>query len=266
MRNIVLKLAFDGTAYHGWLVQNNARSVQQTVQDALSSVLGERPPVTGCSRTDAGVHASEYFCHLKTASEIPCQRLLKAVNAHLPRDIAVSACRDAEPDFHARYSAKAKEYIYYLYQGPAENPFWRKYSLFCPHQIDCEKINRAAAHLCGTHDFKAFCAAHGGASGTVRTVYFCRAERHGDVVAFSIAANGFLYNMVRIIVGTMLEVCRGRLSESDIPVILRSLDRSLAGPTAPPRGLFLNRVFYTGDFLNGEESESYFSPMPGRMN
>lgn len=244
MRNILLKLSFDGTAYHGWLVQKNASSVQQTLQDALAAVLGNRPPVTGCSRTDAGVHAYEYFCNIKTESAIPCGRLLKAVNAHLPDDIAVSGCREMEPDFHARYSAKGKEYVYHLYTGPAKSPFWAKYSLFCPYQIDCGLINEAAAPLCGRHDFKAFCAANGSAKETVRTVFSCRAEKSGEMVNLFVSADGFLYNMVRIITGTMLEVCRGRLLPGELPSILESRDRSRAGFTAPARGLFLNKVFY----------------------
>ena len=244
MRNLLLTIGFDGTAYHGWQVQQNAVTVQETLQNALQKILNVRPDVKGCSRTDAGVHANAFCCSLKTEHAIPRGSLIKALNATLPQDIRVFRCIAVPEDFHARYSAIGKEYYYRIDNGTAASPFLNRYSLFYPHPLDCGFLNKAAGYFCGTHDFKAFCAAGSSVQNTVRTVRRFSAERQGSFVTLKVSADGFLYHMVRIMAGTLLYVSQGKLSAEDIPGILAGRDRSLAGPTAPPHALCLNRVFY----------------------
>lgn len=250
VRNIVLFLAFDGTAYHGWQVQPNAPTVQQTVQDALERALGERPALIGCSRTDAGVHAREFVCNFRTESRIPCEGLLKSLNTFLPNDVSVLRCFRVPDDFHARYSAAGKEYCYELYTSPARDPFLHNRALHYPYPLDAEKTDTAARLFCGTHDFKAFRAsgANPNGRGTVRTITTCRCERIGSRVVFTVAADGFLYNMVRIIVGTLLYVAQGKIAPASLPALIDGGNRVCGGPTVPACGLYLNRVFYDKPF------------------
>lgn len=244
MRNLVLTVAFEGTAYHGWQVQKNAATVQETLQDALARVLCRRPPLTGCSRTDAGVHARQYVCNFPTENEIPCASLVRALNSLLPEDIAVLGCAEAPPSFHARYSAVGKEYLYRVDNGPVRDPFLRRIACFYPRPIDEDRLRRVAAAFVGRHDFRAFRAAGGKDGETVRTVTSFSVAREGNLVLFAVAADGFLYNMVRIMAGTLLAVAEGKIAEDALPGIIESGRRSAAGPTAPARGLTLNRVFY----------------------
>lgn len=244
MRNILMHITFDGTRYHGWQVQKNAYTVQEAVQDSIEKILKERPDVTGCSRTDSGVHANEYACNFRTALNVPCENLVKAFNAVLPEDISCLRCADVDDDFHARYSAKGKEYIYRIYTNEIRNPFYNGYALHYPHPLNIEKMNAAANYFVGTHDFKAFCAAGSSVKDTVRTVRCSDVYQDGDFTCFRVSANGFLYNMVRIMTGTLLYVSQGKLSPADIDLILENKNRVTAGPTAPPHGLYLNRIFY----------------------
>lgn len=244
MRTLLLTLAFDGTAYHGWQVQANAVTVQQTVQDAVERICGRRDPLTGCSRTDAGVHAREYCCTLRTAHPIACETLVQALNALLPRDIAVSACREVPADFHPRYDCAGKEYVYQIWNAPQKHPFLYKYAYHFKYPIDAAMLHAQAQAYCGTHDFSAFCAAGGSVEDHVRTVYSAEVMREGDLVCFRVAADGFLYNMVRIMTGTLLEIAGGKLPPDCIPAILAGGDRAAAGFTAPAHGLFLNHVSY----------------------
>lgn len=243
-RNILLSLCYDGTAYHGWQVQANAGTVQQTLQNVMEKVLGYRPPVIGCSRTDAGVHANEYFCNFHTDISIPCENLRRALNANLPDDIAVNLCREAPDDFHARYSACGKEYLYKIWNSDTRNPFLNRYALFYPYRLDLENMRAAAAGFLGRHDFSAFCSAGSTVADTVRCVTLLQLTREGNLVTLRIQADGFLYNMVRIITGTLLGVSQGLFQAADIPQMIRSGSRARAGKTAPPHGLYLNRVFY----------------------
>jgi tRNA pseudouridine38-40 synthase len=244
VRNILLTLRFDGTAYHGWQVQQNALTVQQVLQDALEAVLGARPGVTGCSRTDAGVHANEYACNFRTVKHIPCENLLRAVNSKLPADIAVRGCREVPPQFHARYSASEKEYIYKIYTDQTRDPFLKGYALHYPYKLDIGAMQRAAEGFLGSHDFSAFCAAGGGTADRVRCVTLAEISGEGPLVTLRVRADGFLYNMVRILAGTLLYVSQGRIYEGDIPKIIEAKSRDGAGPTVPAYGLYLNRVFY----------------------
>ncbi len=240
----MLTLRYDGTAYHGWQVQDNALSVQSVLQDAVCAVLGERVGITGCSRTDAGVHANMFCCHLDIQKDISDERLICALNAHLPDDIAVFGCKEVTDDFHARYSCTGKNYIYKIYDNPYRNPFYNRYALHVKRPIDVDLLNRAAAGFVGKHDFSGFCSTGSSVKDTVRNVSAATVKREDDMVIFSVTADGFLYNMVRIMVGTLLYVNEGKISADEIPQIIESMDRSRAGKTAAAHGLYLNKVNY----------------------
>lgn len=245
MARRLLTIKYDGSNYCGWQVQPNGVSVQAVVGDALAAVFGgERCAVTGCSRTDAGVHANMFCLHFDSDSVIENNKLVLAVNAHLPNDIAAIYCQNVPDDFHARYSAKAKNYIYKIHNSGVRDPFLYKYSLTVNKHIDESVLDNACKAFLGTHDFSGFCSAGSSVTDTVRTVYECSVKRCGDEVLFSITADGFLYNMVRIIVGTLLDIVYGKINADDLPDIIKSTDRNRAGATAKPHGLYLNKVFY----------------------
>lgn len=244
MRNLLLTISFLGTAYHGWQIQKNAVTVQQRLQEALKVVLGKQPEIKGCSRTDTGVHAERFCVSVKTESRIPCDRLPVALNVNLPKDIAAVSCIEVPDDFHARYSAKGKRYVYKILNTPLRNPFYEDLALYFPQPIDEKKLNEACHAYIGTHDFAAFCSSGSSVTDTVRTVFDAKVWREDDIVIFSVSADGFLYNMVRIMAGTLLAVAEGKISEESIPKIINSKKRSYAGITAPPCGLYLKEVFY----------------------
>ncbi len=251
MRNLLLTLSFDGGNYHGWQVQANAASVQQTLQDAFEQICGSRDNVIGCSRTDAGVHANMYCCNIRTASGIDCDKLVLALNAVLPDDIAVISCAEVPYEFHARYDCQSKEYIYRIWNSPVRNPFLRGRALHYKYELDAEMLSGQAKQFIGTHDFSAFCAAGSSVEDTVRTVTFAGVHREGDEVIFTVCANGYLYNMVRIMVGTLIYIAEGKIERDTIGDIIASLNRERAGVTAPPHGLYLNEVKY----IAGEQNE-----------
>lgn len=244
MRNILLKLKYLGTAYHGWQVQDNAHSVQEELQDAIEKILGSRESITGCSRTDSGVHANMYCCTLCTDSDIDCYKLQGALNAKLPNDISVFSCEDVSEDFHPRYSCTAKQYVYKIYNASARDPFFENRALHYRPLIDEEFLNNQARDYIGTHDFTSFCSTKSDLEDNVRTVYDASVTRDGDVVTFTVTADGFLYNMVRIMVGTLLFISEGKREQNSIPKMIEAKDRKVAGATAPPHGLYLNRVYY----------------------
>lgn len=245
MQRILLIVRYDGTAYHGWQVQPNGVTVQQTLQDAIEAVTGVRSGVIGCSRTDAGVHADMFCCTFDTESALRGNKLCSALNFHLPHDIAVYDAREVGEDFHPRYHAAGKRYIYRIWNGTQRHPVYAPYSLHRNAPLDVESMNRAAADFVGRHDFAAFCGAGSDVQGTTqRTIRACSVERQGDMVLFTVEGDGFLYNMVRIMVGTLLEIAAGRMAADSIPAILDSCDRGMAGPTAPAHGLCLDYVFY----------------------
>jgi tRNA pseudouridine38-40 synthase len=244
MRNLLLTISFDGSAYHGWQVQENAVTVQQTLQDAWEKVCRSRDNVIGCSRTDAGVHANMYCCNFRTENEISCDKLIQALNANLPDDIAVSDCREVPYEFHARYDCKSKEYIYKIWNKPEKNPFLYKYSLHYKYPLDEKFLDSQAKQFIGKYDYSAFCAAGSSVEDTVRNVTDAEVTRDGDIVIFRVRADGFLYNMVRIMTGTLIEISAGKIMPDTIKEIIVSVDRSRAGATARPEGLFLNKIFY----------------------
>ncbi len=244
-QNFLIKLSYDGAAYHGWQIQENALTVQQVFQEALQKITGLTEDIKACSRTDTGVHAREFCVSLKTESPIAPERLLAALNHYLPEDVAVRSVEPVPLDFHARYSCKGKEYVYQIWNHPVRDPFLKGRALHYWYPIDEELLNRAAVHYLGAHDFSSFCTLDRREKGDLtRTVFTSKVERAGDLVTFTVAADGFLYNMVRIMVGTLLRVQQGKFSPEDIPSILAAKDRKAAGPTAPACGLYLNRVFY----------------------
>ena len=248
MRNLMLTLRYRGTNYHGFQVQKNGITVCQVVQDAVEKVFGSRLDVKGCSRTDAGVHANAFVLTLRTQSPIPCDRVIQAMNVHLPGDVAVRDCREAPEDFHPRYSCTGKRYLYQFHNSRVRDPFLENLALLVRTPLQEDVMGRAAEALVGTHDFSAFCAAGGSVEDKVRTIRECRVTRQGELVTLSVTGDGFLYHMVRIMAGTLLEVSAGRIAPEELPEILSSRDRSRAGPTAPPWGLYLDEVFYDGLF------------------
>ena len=244
MRNLLLTISFDGTAYHGWQVQDNAVTVQQTVQDALEHICSKRDNIVGCSRTDAGVHANMYCCNVRTESLIECGKLVGALNAVLPKDIAVLDCKEVDYDFHARYDCKSKEYIYKIWNSPNKNPFLYNYSLHYKYPLDEKFLSEQAEMFVGTHCFDSFCAAGSSVEDTERTVMRACVEREGDMVIFRVEADGFLYNMVRIMVGTLIDISRGKIPPDSIDRIISAKNRAAAGYTAPAHGLYLNKINY----------------------
>lgn len=245
MRNLLLTIAYDGSRYHGWQVQENALTIQEVFQKALFAVTGLSEDIKACSRTDTGVHAREFCVSLRTESAISPERLAAALNRYLPEDIAVNGCKAVPLDFHARYSCKGKEYTYEIWNAPVRNPFLIGRALHYWYPIDEKLLDQAAKSYLGSHDFSSFCTLDRREKGDlVRTVTDSRVERRGDMVAFTVAADGFLYNMVRIMVGTLLRVQQGKFSPEDIAGIIEAKNRKAAGPTAPACGLYLNRVFY----------------------
>lgn len=243
MQNYLIFISYDGTEYAGYQMQKNAVTVSEKVMQALKSVFGNVEEMHGCSRTDSGVHAYNFGISFKSEKILPPQSVVKALNANLPSDIAVKNCQYVPDDFHARYSAVKKEYIYRIYNGDTRDPFFGKYSFFRPGKLDIDKMNRAAQVLVGKHDFSAFCASGGKTEDRTRTIFHASFEREGDFVVFRICGDGFLYKMVRLIVGTLLYVSDGKLGENEISAVLKSGERPF-GFAAPPEGLFLNKVYY----------------------
>lgn len=238
---------YDGKTFHGWQIQENAVTVQEEFQKALRQVIGEECDIKGCSRTDAGVHANMYCVSFRTEHPIPVDRIPPALNHFLPTTIAVKRAMVMDEGFHARYSCRGKEYVYKIWNHPVRNPFVEGYALHYWYPLDLSRMNEAAAHLLGTHDFTSFCTPDTRKKDNMcRTIRHAEWTRQGDMVQFTIEADGFLYNMVRIIVGTLLYVAQGKIAPEDIPKITAAKDRHFSGPTAPPQGLYLNRVFYDG--------------------
>ena len=243
MKRVLLKIAYDGTDYHGWQLQNNAVTVAETLESALEKLLGAKTSVTGCSRTDSGVHANEFFCHLDCDDNIPEKAFLLGLNALLPNDIAVKDATVVSDDFHARFNAKSKTYIYKMYVGLTD-PFSSRYALRLDNEPDLELMNDFCKRLIGTHDFIAFSSSGRTVKTTVRTITECYVTKNENEYLLTVSGNGFLYNMVRIIVGTALAVGYKNLLPSCADEALKTGDRTVLGNTAAPQGLFLHKVEY----------------------
>ena len=245
MFRYLLKISYDGTNYVGWQVQPNGISVQQKMQDSLEKLFGTRPSLTGCSRTDSGVHANEFFCHFDLDKDIVDSGIVKGLNSVLPNDIRALKCYHVDDDFHCRYKALGKNYVYRIDTSAIQSPFDSRYALHCPMKLDIDAMNEFCKKIVGTHDFCGFSSSKRSTADTIRTVSECYVLKKDNIVELSITGNGFLYNMVRIIAGTALAMGQGRLQADDSEKIISSLDRNLAGDTLLPHGLFLNKVYYS---------------------
>lgn len=244
MRHLLVYLRYKGTGYHGYQVQKNAVTVAQTVQDAIERVFGERLPIKGCSRTDTGVHANRFALTFFTDAEYPPETVVRALNASLPLDIAALSCETVAEDFHPRYSCRGKRYVYRIYNGAVRDPFLEGLALHVKYPLDVAVMDTAARRYIGTHDFAALCGAKGNFADTVREITAASVTREGDMVTFSVTGSGFLYNMVRIMTGTLIEAERGKYPPEAIAEIIASKDRGRAGFTAPAHGLYLDEIFY----------------------
>ncbi|MBO4898126.1 MAG: tRNA pseudouridine(38-40) synthase TruA [Clostridia bacterium] len=244
-RNIRINLMYDGTAYHGFQRQKNGITIQECLETAIKKLTGEEVNLIGCGRTDAGVHAINYTANFLSETKVPAERLPLALNAYLPPDIRVFSAEDVPLDFHARFSAVGKTYIYRIVTGNVYNVFLKNYSWFYPGKLDFEEMKKAALPFWGTHDFKAFMATGSPRKSTVRTVKELKVTKKSeDEIEIEITADGFLYNMVRIIAGTLLYAGCGKIKADDIPSIIESGERVRAGITAPPEGLALKQTYY----------------------
>jgi len=244
MRNIKMTLEYDGTDYSGWQRQPNARSVQETLESAIAAVTGESVRVTGAGRTDAGVHALAQVASFGTSSHLTTGELKAAINANLPDDASVLDLEEAPAEFDAQRSARGKTYAYSILNRMERSPLLRRTALLVNQQLDIGAMRRAARFIRGEHDFACFRSAGSSAKTSVRRVTHLDIEERDGLLFITVSADGFLYNMVRAIVGTLIEVGRGKMSPEDLPDIISSRDRARAGPTAPPHGLCLMAVDY----------------------
>ncbi len=250
---ILIHLSYLGTAYCGYQIQNNGVTVQQKLNEATEALFGFPCDIVGCSRTDSGVHAN-HFCATITqkgkrdiSTAIPMERFPLAISRFLPEDISVFSAEWVDDEFHPRYGVKYKEYLYCVWNRPIRDPFVSDRSWHYPRPISdvaLERMNQAASYFCGTHDFTSYMAADTKITDAVRTIYKAEVFREGDMIYFRVSADGFLYNMVRILMGTLISVAEEKISPKEIPSITNARSRAAAGITAPPQGLFLNRVVY----------------------
>ena len=243
-RNLKLTVAYDGSGYHGFQRQTNARTIQQVLEEKLSLLLKEEVRLTGAARTDTGVHAYGQVVGIRTASSIPTERIPVAAAGVLPRDIAVIDAAEVPESFHARFSARGKIYQYKILNSSVPNPLLRNFAWQITHVLDAPGMQQALQLLVGEHDFSAFQATGSSARNPVRTLFSANCRRQGDDIEFQFRGNGFLYHMVRNIVGTVVDLGAGRIDRDGFRHILMGRDRALAGATAPPNGLYLKQVLY----------------------
>jgi tRNA pseudouridine38-40 synthase len=239
MKRIMIVVAYDGTAYHGWQLQPGVVTIEGVLNSELSNLFKEDIKVIGASRTDTGVHALGNVAVFDTQARMPAEKVAYALNQRLPEDIRIQSSCEVAPDFHPRHVDSQKTYEYKILNCEFPIPTQRLYSYFTYSHLDVGLMERAASFLMGEHDFKSFCSVNSTAQTTVRTIYDISVTRNGDIISIKVTGSGFLYNMVRIIAGTLMEVGRGRLAPEKIPEILASCDRAKAGPTAPACGLTL---------------------------
>ena len=244
MRNIKLTIRYDGTRYSGWQSQKNGRAIQDVIQDTIKTITDERVSVIGSGRTDAGVHAEAQIANFRTRSRLPLKNIRMALNSRLPKDIAITHIEEAGPGFNAQKSAKSKLYRYTIMNNDYMDPLVRHFAAKSFYRLNLDLMRKAASYLIGRHDFRSFRAADGKEKNSVRTVKNIKIEKSGDLVYIYIEANGFLYNMARNIVGTLIEVGRGKFKAVDVKKILLKRDRRLSGPTMPAKGLCMVAVKY----------------------
>lgn len=244
VRNIKLVIAYDGTAYHGWQTQLNKATIQETIEDAISTVMKQKIDLTGSGRTDSKVHALGQVANFKADTKIPEDKIKIAINANLPSDIRILDSTDVAMDFNSRFDAHDKTYMYQIYNERVSSPFYSNYSCFIPQYLDLIKMEEALKMIVGTNDFKGFMASGSQVKTTIRTVYDARLIKDRNLIKIYIKGNGFLYNMVRIIAGTLIDIGKGLKDISCIEDAFTEKDRSVLGQTAVPEGLFLMEVNY----------------------
>lgn len=244
MKRVKLVVAYDGTNYHGWQVQPNGVTIESVLNQHLSALLGEDIVVTGASRTDSGVHSLGNVAIFDTSTRMPAEKISFALNQKLPADIVVQDSCEVPADWHPRYQKGRKTYEYRILNKTFRNPTRRLDTYFYHHVLDVEAMQEAAKHLVGEHDFKSFCAVGAQVKTTVRTLYDCKVTKNDDIITIKVTGNGFLYNMVRIIAGTLIKVGAGDIKPEEIVGILEACDRSKAGPTAPAQGLTMIGIEY----------------------
>jgi tRNA pseudouridine38-40 synthase len=245
MRNIKLVIEYDGAQYYGWQRQNGHRSIQQTLEEKIKLITKEEVSVIGSGRTDTGVHAINQIAHFKMVSKIGDANFLNALNCVLPNDIVIKKLEEVPPTFHARFDVKSKKYIYQIWNDQSNTAINRHYYWYIRKELNLESMRRAAVYLDGTHDFSAFCGTGSKVKDYIRTVHEVKIEKEDQgKVVITISADGFLRHMVRNIVGTLIDVGKGKTSPEEFKTILDSNDRKKAGMTAPPHALFLAEVNY----------------------
>lgn len=243
MRNIMITIQYDGSNYCGWQKQNNGLGIQDIIQKSIYKITKENVDLTSSGRTDAGVHALGQVANFKTNSKIPIQKVPSAINSSLPEDICIIDAKEVSEGFHSRYSANKKRYKYVIYNNKYKNPIYRRYSYHVKYDLDFEKMKDESKYLIGEHDFVGFMSSGSSVKSTIRTIYDVELKKEGEIITIEVEGNGFLYNMVRIIAGTLVDIGRGNITES-LKNIIESRERNRAGHTAPPTGLFLKKVYY----------------------
>ena len=244
MRNIKLIIEYDGTNYHGWQIQKNAKTIQGVLVDAIKNLTKEETVLNGSGRTDSKVHAYGQVANFKTNSNIPAEKFSFALNRIIPEDIVVKKSEEVDMDFHARFSAQAKTYRYLIYNSKFPSALLRNRAWYIHYPLNFEDMKRAADFFIGTHDFSAFRASGSDVECSIRTISRISLDKNGDIISLEVTASGFLYNMMRIIAGTLIEVGRGKIKYEDIKEIIEGGNRKKAGQTAPPEGLYLVEVYY----------------------
>ena len=244
MKRVKMVVAYDGTNYCGWQVQPNGITVEEVLNRSLSNLLGEKIEVMGASRTDSGVHSLGNVAVFDTNTRMPADKIAFALNQRLPEDIVVQGSCEVPSDWHPRYQESTKTYEYRILNRTFRMPTRRLDTYFYHYPLDVEQMSEAASYLVGTHDFASFCAANAQVKSTVRTIYSCTAQKENDIITIRVTGNGFLYNMVRIIAGTLIEVGAGKCRPEEIKDILAAENRDAAGPTAPAQGLTMMGIEY----------------------
>ena len=244
MRRILIRVAYDGTNYHGWQLQPEVVTIESVINEALSTMLKENIQVIGASRTDTGVHSLGTIAVFDTESTIPGEKFTYALNQRLPEDIRVVESYEVDLDFHPRHQNSRKTYEYKIWNDKFEQPVNRFYSYFVYNELDIEKMQEGANYLVGEHDFKSFCSVNTMAETTVRKIYDINITKEGKMITIKVTGSGFLYNMVRIIAGTLIEVGKGRKEPIEVKKMLEAQNREKAGPTAPAHGLILYSYEY----------------------
>ncbi|MDQ2087617.1 tRNA pseudouridine(38-40) synthase TruA [Herbivorax sp. ANBcel31] len=244
MKNIKLIIEYDGTNYHGWQIQKNADTIQGILKDTIKTLTGEEVTLNGSGRTDSKVHAYEQVANFKTSSNIPAQKFSYALNSMLPKDIVIKKSERVEMDFHARFNVQGKMYRYLIYNSKFPSAILRDRAWHISYNLNFEDMKRATAFFMGTHDFSAFKASGSSVKSSIRTITYISLDKNDDIISLEIAGDGFLYNMVRIITGTLIDVGMGKIKPENIKDIIEGLDRKRAGKTAVPEGLYLVKVYY----------------------